>query len=121
LVPNKGWIVNNDTDLLWVTDFGLAAGARYTVTAAFYDARHYAPGEADQGLNPTMHRLGPLVAYTFYHDPAGTKINDPTVLLLVNWWLSHRYRTGRENPTALPYIAVGFLFRGDLLAVEHPH
>src|SRR5690606_19363171 len=28
LVPNGGWFVNNDLDALWVTDFGLAAGAR---------------------------------------------------------------------------------------------
>jgi hypothetical protein len=114
LVPNEGWFLSNDTDLLYVTDFGLVAGARHTVTHAFYGDRHFAPGEADLDLNPTMHRVGPFLAYTFSKDPAGTFFGNPTVLLIANWWLSHRYRTGEDVSVGLPYIVAGFMFTGDL-------
>lgn len=114
LVPNEGWYLTNDLDLLYVTDFGLAAGARHTVTHAFYGERHFRPGEADLDLNPTMHRVGPFLAYTFSKSPAGEIFNNPTVLLIANWWLSHRYRTGEDVTVAFPYIVLGFMFTGDL-------
>jgi hypothetical protein len=114
LVPNEGWYFTNDADLLYVTEFGLTAGARYTATYAFYGERHFAPGEIDLGLNPTMHRLGPFLAYTFSKKPAGAFFNTPTVLLIANWWLSHRYRTGEDVSVGLPYVVLGFMFTGDL-------
>lgn len=114
LVPNEGWYLTNDVDLLYVTDFGLAAGARYTATHAFYDERHFQPGEVDLDLNPTLHRVGPFLAYTLSKDPAGTFFNNPTILLIANWWLSHRYRTGEDVSVGLPYIVLGFMFTGDL-------
>jgi hypothetical protein len=77
-----------------------------------------------------MQRIGPLIAYNFkesYH----ARFNAPTVFVAVQWWLQHRYRTGDRTAaesllgnnsvvndftgSAIPYLAIGFSFRGDLL------
>ena len=117
LVPDRGWFVVNDLDLLWVSDFGLTLGARWTLTHAFYEDRHFEPGEArSQNPNTPHHRLGPFLAYTFWDDQGASKLDRPTALLIVNWWLEHRYRTGEDVSAALPYIALGFAISGDLLA-----
>ncbi len=34
LAPDDGWIYTNDADVLWLSDFGLIVGARYTTTWA---------------------------------------------------------------------------------------
>lgn len=83
--------------------------------------------------NVALHRVGPLIAYNFreaYH----ARFNAPTVFIALQWWVQHRYRTG-ATPEALsreaalgngavqqdfvasgvPYFALGFSFRGDLL------
>jgi hypothetical protein len=115
LAPDEGWYLTNDADLLYVTDFGFVGGVRHTLTKAFYDEnQHFRPGEGDLGLNPMMHRLGPLLGYTFSKKAAGARFNNPTLLVLVNWWLQHRYRTGEDVSQAFPYTAVAFLFTGDL-------
>ncbi|MFO0560377.1 MAG: hypothetical protein U0269_20340 [Polyangiales bacterium] len=83
--------------------------------------------------NVALHRVGPLIAYNFreaYH----SRFNAPTVFIALQWWVQHRYRMGntpeavaREmalgNTTVaqdfvasgVPYFALGFSFRGDLL------
>lgn len=113
LAPNRGWYLNDDLDLLWVTDFGLTAGVRYTVTTAFYEDRHFAAGELATNPNTPMHRVGPLVAYSLWKDRGGA-FDNPTLLLVANWWLSHRYRTGEDSSQAMPYLVLGFQFTGDL-------
>jgi len=120
MVPNGGWFINNDVDALYVTKLGLSAGVRWTANFAFYRAEHYAPGE-DTGRNPNtpMHRLGPLVAYSFYKDRGGV-FDNPTVLAVVNWWLAHRYRDGSDVSQAIPYVVLGFQFTGDLLPPPPP-
>lgn len=40
LAPSGGLVLNNDTDLLWVSDFGLTAGARFSISHPFFEARH---------------------------------------------------------------------------------
>ncbi len=94
LVPNGGWFINNDVDALYVTKSGLSAGVRWTANWALYESKHYAPGE-DTAHHPNtpMHRLGPLFAYSFCKDRGGA-FDNPTLLLIANWWLAHRYRTG---------------------------
>jgi hypothetical protein len=118
LAPNDGWFAHNDTDLLYMTDFGLVAGLRTNVTMPFYDEVHYsgaerAAGALTHGNGPTL-RTGPLVAYTFFDDPAALW-NRPTVLVIANWWLAHRYRTGFETSQFIPYVVVGFQMTTDLL------
>jgi hypothetical protein len=114
LAPDRGWYLNNDTELLYVTDFGLTAGVRYTVGHAWYGPEHFAPGE-DTSANPNypFHRLGPMVAYSFWKDRGGA-FDNPTVLAVVNWWAQHRYRTGADVTQAFPLVLIGFSFTGDL-------
>lgn len=113
LVPNDGWYFNNDADLLWVMDNGLSFGLRHTVTHAFLEAAHFEDGAIDPALNPTMHRAGPLVAYS--HKAWASRGYAPTFLAVANWWLSHRYRTGRDSSQLMPYLVLGFAVTGDLL------
>jgi hypothetical protein len=114
LVPNRGWFMSQDVDAVYMTDGGLVAGARWTSTFAFYRASDFAPGEVPHNPNTPMHRLGPVVAYSFWKHRGGV-FDDPTVFLMSAWWLSHRYRTGAEGSPAVPLVAVGFQFTGDLL------
>ena len=111
LTPNRGWFINNDTDLLYVSDFGLSAGVRWTSNFAFYQERHLAG--ADENLNTPMHRVGPLLAYSFWKDRGGD-FDNPTLLLIANWWVKHRWRTGEDVNQAMPYLVLGFQFTGDI-------
>lgn len=117
--PNDGWYFTNDFDLLWQGLGGkLTAGARYTATAPFYDpAKHYDPDAAGQPVDNSMHRVGPFVGYTFWNED-GARVNCPTVFLLVQWWVKHRFRTGQDTPQALPLLGLGFQITGDFLPVK---
>jgi hypothetical protein len=109
-VPDSGWTLSNDADLLYVTG-GLALGLRYSATHSYYGEESFAPGEADLGLNPTIHRVGPFLAYTFHDDPSRL-FNTPTLVLITQWHLSHRYRAGEQVSQALPWVALAFQFKG---------
>jgi hypothetical protein len=116
LHPNDGFVIVNEVDALAVLDFGLTFGARWSYSHAFYDTGHFAPGE-DPAAAPDndIHRLGLLAAYTF-EDNRGARFDRPTLILIAQWHLVHRYRTGQDVDTGLPYIALAFQFMGDLLA-----
>lgn len=116
LAPDEGWFLSNDFDLLWVTDLGLTVGGRYTLTQSFYEDRHYAPGETlGENPNTPTQRIGPLIAYTFWDEKGQSAFDRPTVVLIVNWWLQHRFRTGADVDNAIPYVALAFTVTGDLL------
>jgi hypothetical protein len=36
------------------------------------------------------------------------------VILLAQWWLSHRYRTGRDVSQGVPLLGIAFQFNGEL-------
>jgi hypothetical protein len=113
LVPNRGWSLTNDSDVLFLSDFGLVAGIRSSVAHALFEERHFLPGEPhDTPATPTW-RLGPLLAYVF-SDDLGRRFNKPTVLLIASWWLKHRYRTGRDVSQGVPNLVLGFKFEGEL-------
>lgn len=114
LAPNRGFFLSNDTDVLYLTDFGLTAGLRTNVTMPFYDERHYATIDGSRGHRngPTV-RTGPLVAYTFFDKPGGW-FNKPSVLAIVNWYVAHRWRAGQDSNQAIPYFLLGFIMVGDL-------
>lgn len=105
MVPDAGWALTNDTDLVYLTRFGLVAGVRTSLVHAFYS-------ESDNPNTPHV-RMGPLLAYVFYDRP-GSLFNKPTVLLILNWYLKHRYRTGADVSQGVPYVVLGFKFGGDL-------
>ncbi len=119
LAPNRGWFLTNDLDVLFQgLENKLIAGARYTLTLPFYDpTRHLDPNDPNTTVDNSMHRVGPFVGYTFKIED-GAKFNTPTVFLLVQWWVKHRWRTGADTPTALPLIGVGFQITGDFLPVK---
>ena len=117
VVPDGGWWFIDDTDLVVLTDFGLIAGARATISSAFYRDHDFAPNKpTNNPNNPTAH-LNPIVTYTFFDRP-GAVFNRPTVVFIANWWLAHRYRTGEESSAALPYLTLAFRFEGDLYRSE---
>lgn len=125
LYPNGGWALTNDADLLFVFDMGLIVGARYTLTHVFYDEDVNLDGPA--GDNVTTHRVGPAVLYKFYEDDPPTVFNAPTIGLLAQWWMKHRYRTGnapaagledRSVSQALPYLLLILSARGDFYPSE---
>jgi len=113
-LPNRGWAMTNELDLLYLFDFGLTVGARYTLTEAFYQARHFQPAEPLSHPNGPTHRVGPALLYTFFNRPH-QRFNKPTLILLTQWWAAHRFRTGQDVSTAVPYLVVGFRFEGDIL------
>jgi hypothetical protein len=115
LEPNRGWVINNDADVLYLFDFGLKLGARYTVTHAIYRQEHFLPGQPlIKGVNSPMHRIGPAALYTFYDKPE-RRFNKPTLILMLQWWARHRWRTGEDVHPGVPYLVLGFLFEGRLL------
>jgi hypothetical protein len=117
LAPNDGWILINDVDALAVFDeFGLAVGARWTYSHAFYRLRNFAPGEDPNAVPDTdIHRLGLIAAWTI-EDNEGARFDRPTIILIAQWHLVHRYRTGADVDVGVPYLALAFQFQGDLLA-----
>lgn len=114
VVASPGSLTENDLDLLWPREDGLTFGLRWTWDHAFFAARHFAPGEATDDPNAPSHRAGPLVAWRLWNE-AGRVVTAPTVFALAQVWLKHRYRAGAEHPQALPYLAVGVAFWGDVL------
>ncbi|MFZ5444272.1 MAG: hypothetical protein ACOZQL_30020 [Myxococcota bacterium] len=118
-LPNGGWTFTNDFDLLYQGfENRLVAGARYTMTIPLYDpTRHFDPNATDQTADNGMHRVGPFVGWTFKSED-GARFNNPTVFLLVQWWLKHRFRTGADTPAALPLLGLGFQITGDFLPVK---
>lgn len=110
LVPARGWIVSNDLDVLFVTKGGLIAGVRYSLLHAFY-------GSVESNNTP-IQRFGVLLGYQFFDRP-DAKLNKPTLFVLSQWYLAHRYRTGQEVSQAIPQLIVGFAFQG-IFAKSNP-
>ena len=114
MAPAHGWLVANDSDALFVGRKRLAIGARYSMVHALYDDDDFAQGKPRSTSNTPIHRLGPFAAYTFYDDP-NAAINTPTLVVLSQWWLKHRYRTGADVSQAMPFVVVAFSMTSDLL------
>jgi hypothetical protein len=112
-LPNNGWGIINETDLIYMFP-KLRLVVRHSVTQAFYQREHFAPGEPVSKPNGPTSRLGPAVSYTFFDRP-GARFNRPSLFLLSQWWLLHRWRTGEQRHPAIPYAAIGFAFEGDLV------
>ena len=117
--PNQGFMFTNDLDVLFQgLENKLVAGARYTATVPLYDpARHFDPNDPSGTADNSLHRLGPFVGYTFRIED-GAAFNTPTVFILVQWWLKHRFRTGLDTSQALPLMGIGFQMTGDFLPIK---
>lgn len=122
LMPNEGWTMTNDADFLYLFDFGLTLGARYTYTLPFYRDSDFLPGESTDDPNGPTHRVGPAVLYqppkwsakaAARHNHSRKRWRKPTAILLVQWWAKHRFRTGADSSPAIPYVVLGLRFEGD--------
>jgi hypothetical protein len=114
LVGDGGWFYSNDVDLLYQgLDNRLSVGVRWSTARAFYTDAHFAPGAAREGAPGAIHRIGPIAAWTF-KQPDGAPI-EPSLLLVLNWWLKSPYRTGQDVSQAVPYFILGLNITGDLL------
>lgn len=111
LAPDSGWIMHNDSDILYLTDFGLAAGARASVDATFIP-EEVEGGKAGEDNSP-FSRVGPMAAFMFFDDP-GASFNKPTLIAISQWWLQHRFRTSQDVSQAIPMVTLAFRFEGDL-------
>jgi len=96
----------------------------------FYQARHFtdqAASDAYDGAN-SHQRLGLFGAYTL-RDSGPSRFNKPTLVLILSWYLSHKYRAGTPGTLdpghtaddyisrAVPYVIAGFAFESDFLPV----
>lgn len=127
LLPDRGWTVSTDTDLLYTGRPHLAIGLRHSSVTPLYRPEHFrsqAAYGAYDGANAHQ-RLGLFAAYTF-HDHGPSRFNKPTLIVIASWYLDHKYRLGQPDalPTggsaddytsrAFPYVLVGFAFESDL-------
>lgn len=127
LLPDRGWTISTDTDVLYTGRPGLAIGLRHSSVTPFYRREHFASAAAHQAYDGANahHRLGLFAAYTL-RDRGPSRFNKPTVIAIVSWYLDHRYRTGvpatlpadhvadDHVSQAVPYVLVGFAFESDL-------
>jgi hypothetical protein len=131
LLPDHGWSLATDTDLLYVTGTGLTAGLRHTWVHPLYDGDHFT-GAADEnayGGRNAHQRLGLFGAYTF-KDQGPASFNKPTLILIVSFYIKHKYRAGEPDALdpghdaddyrtrAFPYILAGFAFESDFFDVR---
>jgi hypothetical protein len=131
LLPKQGWTMSTDTDVLYVPGNGLAAGLRHTYVKPFYSSDHFidsADENAYDGQN-AHHRLGLFAAYTI-KDKGPSTFNKPTAILILSFYLKHKYRAGEPDELdplhdsddyrtrAFPYLILGFAFESDLLAIQ---
>jgi hypothetical protein len=110
LVPGMGWALINHAHLLYLTDFRLVLGLRYTLVQALYPEGWLDPGRGNP--NTPNHKVGPLVGYVF--GDHGPLFRRPMLVLVLNWWLRSRYRTGKPVSQAIPYGVVAFQFSGEI-------
>lgn len=122
MAPGQGWMLSNDTDLLWLQAMKgprkatLMAGARASTLMPFFKDEVYEEGD-DAENNPIgpQFRVGPALGYIFYDRPdRHPRFNRPTLLLMPQWSIKHRWRTGRDVKTAFPTIVIAFVFTGQL-------
>jgi len=131
LLPNNGWTMSTDTDVLYVNGKGLAAGLRHTYVRPFYKSSHFTDSADENtydGQN-AHHRVGFFGAYTF-KDKGPSTFNKPTAILIVSFYMKHKYRAGEPDTLdvghtaddyrtrAFPYLILGFAFESDLLAIQ---
>ncbi|MDQ3369435.1 MAG: hypothetical protein M3680_28750, partial [Myxococcota bacterium] len=132
LLPDRGWTLSTDTDLLYTGRPRLAVGLRHTWVKPFYQDRHFASATEAAAYDDANahHRLGFFGAYTL-KDHGPSRFNKPTLVLIVSWYLSHRWRTGEQlddvsgttrpddfTTRAVPYLLAGFAFESDFLPVR---
>lgn len=132
LLPDRGWTLSTDTDVLYVGRPRLAVGVRHSYVRPLYGREHFAD-DADEAAydgDNAHQRIGLFAAYTL-RDRGPSRFNKPTLILIASWYLSHRYRTGEPDTVpangrpedytsrAFPYLLAGFAFESDFLSARY--
>ncbi|MDX2086444.1 MAG: hypothetical protein SFX73_01285 [Kofleriaceae bacterium] len=131
LLPDKGWTLATDTDLLYLGVPGLAVGVRHSYVRPFYKERHFLNATDFAGYRQANEhsRIGLFAAYTL-KDLGPSKFNKPTLILIASFYTDHRYRLGVPDQLpaggrnedyvsrAFPYLLLGFAFESDLLGIR---
>ena len=113
MAPARGWFLGNDSDLLYINQKRhFTLGVRATYFHMFYPDSVYEPGDVKSNNNDHA-RIGPLFAYTFKDRPQ-KRFMRPTLYVLAQWWVKHRYRAGQEISQGFPMLVIGFSFNGEL-------
>lgn len=97
LVEDGGWLLTNDADLLLLPHDRWALGLRHHLSRPLYEG----------GEKNAVHRLGPLVSYAFWPEREYSSLR---LLVLINWHLRHRFRTGQDVSAVVPWAALGLLW-----------
>jgi hypothetical protein len=131
LLPDNGWTISADTDVLFVGRPGLAVGLRHSWVMPLYTSDHFVdPVDKELYDGDNAHqRLGLFAAYTLRDTPQ-VAFNKPTIILIASWYLTHRWRTGAPDAMspdisgdyntndfrsrAFPYLLLGFAFESDI-------
>jgi hypothetical protein len=112
LAPGKGWVLVNHGHLLYLlTRYNLVFGVRYSAVQPLYSDALLADSGGHNPNSPN-HRIGPMVAYQF--KGLGKRFKQPTLVLILAWWINNRYRSGQWSHQGIPYGVVAFQFTGDL-------
>lgn len=114
LVPARGFILMNDLDVLYTGLPKWTFGTRFTSVVPFYGPEHVRADEDAAQIDNSHHRLGALLAYTFFDD-GYSRYTKPTILVITSWYLKHNARTGQDVNRLMPYLVLGFAFQSDLL------
>ena len=113
LTPGKGWSLTNEADVIAsLLDDSLLVGVRHSLAHAFYPDQAFATDDHDVDDFP-IQRVGPLVAWHVYDRP-GASLSRVTVIALLQWYLSHPFRTGQDTNQGIPYVAIGCAINGEL-------
>ncbi len=99
LIPNNGFALNNDADLLGLIQDGrFVAGVRHTWT--------HTPAAHD-GDTPayTQQRVGPMFMWSILDD-ASKAHGQVQLITMAQWWLQHANRTGQDVPQGIPYFVL---------------
>lgn len=108
--PKRGWVIQNDSDILCLATDRLTIGIRNTLITSVYPDWVFA-GEARAPENLPTDRIGPIVAYKLSTDTTG-KFREPTLFAMAQWYVASKYRTGEDVTRALPYLLGGINFSG---------
>jgi hypothetical protein len=108
LAPRRGWVFQNDTDVVWYASQRLTVGARHTLVTLDYPDEL---GVDDTQDNVPISRAGPIALFRLSNETTG-KIRLPTLFLVTQWWIRNRYRTGEDVTQLLPYVLAGVNFEG---------
>lgn len=113
LTPARGWTVESDTVATWSPAERVLLGVDLVLARAVYPDDAYAAGEPHDNRSAQA-RVGPLAVYTLWDHAPGARFDAPSLFVLTSFYLQHPYRAGDRSSAAIPYLAAGLSFSGDL-------